>query len=327
METNHTMETNRPMETNRTVEAHPLNVVRKLGTGGQGTCWLLEQEVTKKLVVLKRIHVASNWSGGPPEQDILSKILIKNRRIVNLIAFRETNGIPELFFNYYSGGDLEKLCHNYKAAQQLLPESFVWHAARQLAEALAFLHYGLGASPVHPKAVVRNWPRVIHRDVKPANIFLEPHPTAGPPCPYPSIVLGDFGASTTSPSNALIGTPCFQPPEIPIANAKTDAWAAGACIYAMANHGRPPIRALPSHIPNTQQNNRIWDADPNSRHVTPITPVYSEQLERVMFGVLNHDPDKRWSSLELLDAILAEYFEAENRPGGSWQPLISFTRE
>src|ERR1700761_7614575 len=81
-----------------------------------------------------------------------------------------------------------------------ISEAFLWHAMLGIANALAFLHWGItdaanGQGPVH------GWDTICHLDIKPQNVFLSSSGRSGS---YARIVLGDFGCAT-SQSDILYG--------------------------------------------------------------------------------------------------------------------------
>ena len=295
--------------------------VEFLGEGGEGTCFLLQKRQNKEFVVCKVAPLRySSDDGNPREVEILRDILPPNDRIVRFHDAILSSWGSQIYFDYYSGGDLSALMFNYHARDYDLPESFIWHTVLHLAEALAFLHYGCDRHSDH--AIVPNWTPVVHRDIKPANIFLrlpsfDAENILG--YPYPSIVLGDFGLATVEPSDQPVGTFVWQPPELPYASSEGDCWAAGAIIHAMSLQGDPPMALLPPHLADTHENREWWYYQEEAREVRSVYP-YSRELDECMSGALIHDPSARFTALDLLDLAIMHHEDTdpENR---DWVPL------
>lgn len=132
------------------------------------------------------------------------------------------NGIKKeaLIIEYCSGGDIGAQVHN---GCGLDDEARLKKWVLQIVDALDYLH---------------NTMHVCHRDVKPANVFLDANDNAK---------LGDFGLSAVGQdagaSKKCVGTPNYISPEI-VAKRCTDfyasdIWSLGALIYFMLTGAAP----------------------------------------------------------------------------------------
>ncbi|GAA5971085.1 hypothetical protein JCM11641_004139 [Rhodosporidiobolus odoratus] len=94
---------------------------------------------------------------------------------------------------------------------------------------------------------------VIHRDIKPQNLLLQPAGaadlSAGHPPGIPVLKVADFGFARWLPSQSmaetLCGSPLYMAPEIlryEKYDAKADLWSVGAVLFEMSV-GKPPFRA------------------------------------------------------------------------------------
>lgn len=174
--------------------------VRKIGKGAQGEATLMKRISDGEFMVEKRVKIYSMVDGILVEAAILQDILPSNRRIIELMDFSfepSSRDEPDLLecFEFCRGGDLQ-----HGVTQSGRPsEDFIWHCFIQIAEALDVLHNA--GSRV-----------VIHRDVKPNNIFLAQkyHHEA----PWPNLKLGDFGAAVFQELTEDWLEPCWQPPEL-----------------------------------------------------------------------------------------------------------------
>ncbi|KAI4253475.1 MAG: hypothetical protein LQ352_003669 [Teloschistes flavicans] len=248
--------------------------------------------------VMKNAFGVAIDNGKPREARILRDILGEHRRIIKLNCEKESP-IPSLHllnpetskkdnltittkttgYNYCSAGDLERLADAYISHQAHIPESFIWHVFLQLAEAFAFIHTGYDRLSLDPRRRPhKGFHPVIHRDVKPANVFLKPNDYADG---YPNLVLADFGLATTQTStNNLIGTLSYQGPEIPLHSREGDIWSLGACIHVMCT-GSPPMSRPPKGVKP-----RDWDTSARARVVADVTRYgYSKQLRKALYLV------------------------------------------
>lgn len=270
--------------------------LRVLGYGGNGNCYLLKRRSDQALRVCKvtyRFHEKE-----PREATILLKILPRHPRILNLHDVIIHARTFQLYFDYYSGGDLSDLIKDYNERQTLIPEPLLWNCFRQLAEALNFIHYGFDERSDY--GMQPTWISVIHGDIKPENVFLRfPNGTTSHTLQnYPFLVLGDFGSASLYPLRR-VGTYIWQPPEIPMTSKGADVWATGAVIHAMAHNGDAPIAPLPDYIESTHQNWLEWYQSPEARVPIPLYRYYSKRLHDCVFDALDLNPRTRCSSLEL----------------------------
>ncbi|KAL9039858.1 MAG: hypothetical protein Q9214_004706, partial [Letrouitia sp. 1 TL-2023] len=268
--------------------------VKHLGTGGEGSAHLLEREYDKQVVCCKVIPRHSRHAPViAKELTIVKDLLGHHDRIIQIHAAIASPRQTEIYMDYCDGGDLHQLISNYYFnpchTPASIPESFIWHAFGQLAEALLYIHHGVSPSDL-PKqrhhlppsgdgvynsssssssssSIFRaDWLSVIHRDIKPANILLRHAPYSAShhpgPQPYPRLVLSDFGLALPAASpHALpnsvcsIGTPEWQPPELPVHSTKSDVWAVGAVVWALCSGG-PPIKPMPEGF--GRENWEVW---------------------------------------------------------------------
>lgn len=278
----------------------------EVGAGSNGRCVLLKRKCDQALRVCKiaqRIKVRRNkYEDKPLEASILLDVLPKHDRIVRLYDALVQPRTVQLYYEYYSHGDLYGLIRHHEKNIAFIPETFMWHAYLQLSEALAFLHTGYDQRASY--SVPADWQPVIHGDLKPENIFLSP-PNASSPSPldreYPSLVIGDFGLATLV-ENQRPGTLVYQPPEMPASTKKADVWALGSIMHKMAHH-EEPILPLPAQFQDTHENRMIWYWTPRSRVPKPLDDIYSLDLHDCVFETFTRDPRGRIDSLSLFRKV------------------------
>ena len=119
-------------------------------------------------------------------------------------------------------GDLERLRLRYKAWQLWFPEYFLWHLFYWLADGLDELENGsfrrLDEDHLGEDAPGQY---ILHKDIKPQNVFLGRPPVSGP-ADYPAPKVADFGlARLCEPGSKnsgcrynTAGTAVWMPPEV-----------------------------------------------------------------------------------------------------------------
>lgn len=293
--------------------------IRSIGHGGNGHCLLLERRSDRTLRVCK-ITRRFEQEDEPFEAVVLNGILPQHPRLALLHDTIIQTETFQMYYTFYPVGDLSSLIAAYSDRKALIPETFLWHCFIQLAEALAFIHYGCSEKQ-NPNVSV-TWTSIIHGDIKPENVFLG-LPNQG--CHYlegfyPSLVLGDFGSASLRPTDR-VGTYMWQPPETPRTSMEADVWALGAVVYALG-HKRPPIGPLPANVRDTMMNWHHWYMYPEAREFTPLDGFYSQSLNESLSMVLQFDPQVGSTSIQILFDLLLE-----TGPGlphyAAWEQLIS----
>ena len=244
----------------------------------------------------------------PTEVVILKDIITnRHRNIVQLRAYYLFLGDnPPSLYTYYEfcpGGDLE----NWKRKTGFIIEKCMWSIFLQLADAIAFLHFGCDRLSSYPDEPFPGMQMIIHGDLKPGNVLIK-----RPVCndQAPAIVLGDFGSATLREvtDGDVTTTLIFQGPEqggprqFRRMTAKSDVWSVGAIMHDLG-HGRAPIGPIPPGYD--------WDAwifQPESRQPEPLGRGYSQHLSAIMMKTLVLDPAGRIHSRGLVKKLV-EYIE------------------
>lgn len=177
---------------------------------------------------------------------------------------------------FCEGGDLAKLIRKCKKAKDYIAEDVIWKIASQVALALDACHN-------------RDSSVIIHRDIKPGNIFLDRGL---------NIKLGDFGLARILSENSIyattnVGTPYYMSPEqIEAANytEKSDIWSVGCLLYELSSL-RPPFSG------NTQLALALAIKEGVFHH---IPSRYSQDLAGAISSMLQVDYSLRPSSSDLL---------------------------
>ncbi|WP_223633475.1 serine/threonine-protein kinase [Corallococcus sp. EGB] len=205
-----------------------------LGRGGMGAVFLARHlRLPGKQVAVKVLHGAEALSEEVAvrfrrEAEIASRLGHPN--IVEVLDFDTLeDGTPFMVMEYLRGEGLSRRLRK----QKQLPLEEVLSIARQMGAALQAAHRA----------------GVVHRDLKPGNVFLVPTEAGG--VVGERVKLLDFGISKLVDSrtvqtldSVLMGTPQYMAPEQAMGHnshvdARTDLFAFGAIVYEMLA-GRPP---------------------------------------------------------------------------------------
>jgi tetratricopeptide (TPR) repeat protein len=212
----------------------------------------------------------------------------------------EHEGQPYIVMPLMPGGDVQGLIE--KAPERRLPIKQAVSIAKAICRGLDYAH-GKG---------------IIHRDIKPGNVYLSADGTAK---------IGDFGLALAvdlprlSHEGTMVGTYCYMPPEQPMGQevtAKSDLYSLGAMLYEMVT-GQPPfmgddpITIIGQHI-NTPPVSPTW-------HRTDLPPA----LETLILQLLEKDPKNRPESaavvLHALEASEASKTKKPTRQAPAENPL------
>lgn len=222
-------------------------------------------------------------------------------RYVSEMIDRETKMVY-IYMEYCGNGDLWELIQKRKDTSPVVrfSEHTVWQIFVQLALALFRCHNGVDPPPLEDISnpttqgmAQTPQPRpgciVLHRDIKPQNVFLDHNNR---------VKLGDFGLSKELRGQNLaetyVGTPFYMSPEIingRAYNAKSDIWALGCVIYEMCAFD-PPFQARDQLDLNRKIKNGM---------VGSITRFgYTDSLNAVVQSCLRQDEKSRPSAAGLL---------------------------
>jgi tetratricopeptide (TPR) repeat protein/ribosomal protein L40E len=269
-------------------------VKRFLGEGGKKKVYLthdtlLDRDVAFALIKTEKLDDATR-SRVSREARAMGR-LGDHPNIVAIYDMGEHEGQPYIVIPVMPGGDVESLIE--QAPEHRLPLDKAIDIAKGVCRGLEF---------AHDKGI-------IHRDIKPGNIWFGTDGTAK---------IGDFGLalavdlSRLTQAGMMVGTVTYMPPEQAMGGkvtAKVDLYSLGAMLYEMVT-GRPPfvgddsIAIIGQHI-NTPPVSPTW-------HRADLPPA----LETLILQLLEKDPERRPESaavvLQALEAIEAGKIEKES---------------
>src|SRR5262245_36460751 len=262
-------------------------VERVLGEGGMGRIYEAQHtRIAEKRFAIKVLRpelITSSHVRARFQREIEAIARVTHPGVLTIIAVGSTDrGWPFMLCEYLNGLDLLRYLRRFGALQ----DERVVHMGCRIAEALEATHAQ----------------GVIHRDVKPSNVFLlgafEP---LGPE--WDRVKLIDFGLSRfvsrddqLSKSGVVMGTPAYMSPEQARGSKTdhlTDVYGIGAVLYAAAT-GVPPFRE------ETQQQTLIAVMSRDPVRPRELNPAISEELEVVIQRAMSKQPEKRQPSMSAL---------------------------
>ncbi|MCA9576924.1 MAG: serine/threonine protein kinase [Sandaracinaceae bacterium] len=263
-----------------------------IAMGGMGTVYRATQIGLGRPVALKVLRQHSSWDRDTVQRfhrEAKTMSLLVHPNTVRVIEFGETtDGLLFLAMEYLEGRTLSQAIRERELG---VPDAV--HIAAQILSSL---------KEAHDKGV-------IHRDLKPDNIFLAEDPTSD----EPMVKVLDFGIAKVvgaelsfdaleTQAGTVFGTPKYMSPEQAQGHeldGRSDLYAVGALLYAMLT-GSPPfddadaVVVMAHHIREkvVSPRERVPDA--------PIPPA----LDRVVMKALAKQPQQRYKDAsEFLDAL------------------------
>lgn len=249
-------------------------IIRTLGEGSFGKCYLVQSSTTQTLRVIKQIDLSS-LSKQEQIEALREARVLEQLNHPNIIRFHEVYKTKHrklcIVMEYADGGDLAGRIEAQRGVA--MTEDTVLSLFVQICLAIKHMHDR----------------KVLHRDLKTQNVFLTS--TA-------MVKLGDFGIAkvlnaTADRTKTLVGTPYYLSPEIVSSQPysfKSDIWALGVVLYEMCAL-KPPFRAqsLQALV------RRIDEAN-----YQPLGSHYSQELRTLVGRLLSRAPENRPSIHEIL---------------------------
>ncbi len=288
---------------------------RELGRGAYGVVFLAFDPRLRRQVALKlprpEVMVTAEMRKRF-EREARAAAVLDHPNVVPVFDAGEEGSISFIASAYCPGMTLSEWL---KKREEPVPPRLAARIAATIAGAIAHAH-------------VRG---VLHRDLKPGNVMLEPLPDGGPHWPgrdgmnfIPKVA--DFGlarmntvgteATAATQSGEILGTPSYMSPEqadgrTGAIGPATDVYGLGGILYALLT-GRPPFQ---SHSPlDTMLLLRTQEPIAPSR----LRPRLPRDLETVCLKCLDKRPQKRYGSALALEEDLERYLAGKPiaAPGG-----------
>jgi O-acetyl-ADP-ribose deacetylase (regulator of RNase III) len=192
-----------------------------LGGGAMGAAYLASHPILRTPLVIKTFKLI-NQTNIFKEAHLAARV--RSPHVVGVLDAGQEMGMPFVIQNYVDGIDIAELIDETRASDWHLPIDAVCRIIIDAAKGLHAIHQA----------------GVIHRDVKPANLFL---------CGNGQTLVGDFGiavdASKEMDEENVSGTPMFMSPEQwsdQRIDRQADIYSLGATAHLLAT-GQPVFEA------------------------------------------------------------------------------------
>ncbi|KAF2816696.1 kinase-like protein [Mytilinidion resinicola] len=228
-------------------------------------------------VVVKRSEHSRGEGGAKSREYLLHEARLHEKlsdvgckHIIGLRSWGDSDheNVFLLYMDYAPGGDIWQIEGIARRNKKQIPEIYLWVIFDALAEALYVLQIGNSSQfdangEFIPQAPQPGWNRIVHRDIKPGDIFLgDPNP---PYMGYLTPMLGDFGTALEMTDGLEFerrqGTPGWKAPEQMYSQAdvarlskpeqdalvfkdKTDIWAVGLVMWQLMRSSSYAYRHL-----------------------------------------------------------------------------------
>ncbi len=255
-----------------------------LGEGGMGTVFKAVDAELGEVIAIKTLRKDFLSSEPTALERFKSEIRlarrISHRNVVRTHDLGENSGIYYITMEYVEGKSLKELIK----AKGRLPLAITLSVGKQLARALEVAHEQ----------------GVIHRDIKPQNMVVEPDGV---------LKVMDFGIArlaTRQPESGVtqagtaIGTPEYMSPEQLAGkdiDARADIYAAGCVLYECLT-GRPPFQA---ETPYQLVAKLLEETAPSPRSINPEVPPALDAL--IMMALAKEASGRPQTALILHDRL------------------------
>jgi len=274
-------------------------ILGELGRGGMGVVYRAKDPLIGRVVAVKTIRLSEEGSGLSHEQlverfqtEARAAGLLTHPNIVVIYDAGETDGLYYITMELVNGKSLQALLDS--GEQFPLPR--LLRIMEQVCSALQYAHDN----------------KVVHLDIKPANIMLGPDD---------HVKITDFGTAKilqvgAAQQTSAMGTPGYMSPEQVKGNAvdgRTDIFALGVMLYELTT-GQKPFRG--QDIATVMY--KILKEEPEPPH--RLNPNLPQGVSSTILKALAKNPRMRYDSCrELLDD-LKNYRHGENGSDPSAPP-------
>jgi len=259
-------------------------IIKPLGKGKFSIVYMAKRLSDGLMCALKKINIFDMMVPKQREKCLKEVRLLQSldhKHIVKMFeSIIDTNELL-IIVEWSEKGDLKRLIRRAIANELRFKESEIWEYSRQLSSALDHMHKK----------------RIMHRDVKPANIFVSMDG---------SLKLGDLGlgrffSSQTLEAFSKVGTPLYMSPEVLHGagyDMRSDVWSLGCVLYELAML-RSPFKS--------DQQLSLYDlfVRISKGQYPPLQDTVSAEFRDLVSRMLHLEPSKRWHVYQVLEVCSA----------------------
>lgn len=244
----------------------------QIGKGSFSVVYKARTTQDGTLVAIKKVKVKEMRDEKAKSDCVKEVALLQKLDHPHIIKYHTSffwDGELNIVLELADGGDLAKFIKCFRQHGKLVPEPTIWRYFSQVCAALKHMHMK----------------RIMHRDVKPANVFI----TSDGRVKLGDLGLGRFFNPSSVAANSLVGTPYYMSPERIQQleyDFRSDVWSAGCLLYEMA--------ALQSPFANDFKNLYSLVKKVVASEYPPIpSNLYSDELRALVAVCMDPNPMKR----------------------------------
>jgi NIMA (never in mitosis gene a)-related kinase len=289
-------------------------IMRRIGSGKFSVVYKARRHEDSSICALKKVQVFDIKDAKAREKCLKEVKLLEALHHENIVRYHDSffeESVLFIVFEWAAGGDLKKVIREAAGADKpgskpsRLDEAVIWSYFSQMAEGLRYMHDL----------------RMMHRDMKPANVFINGNG---------KLKLGDMGLGRQLSEDSVaafskVGTPLYMSPEVLKGDGydmQSDLWSLGCILYEMANLRSPfktddqnlyalfqritaceypPVRGCPPHTSSASSPfpraspARVEELSVSRSHCSrrQVHESYSEQLHVLVGRMVQLDPAAR----------------------------------
>jgi serine/threonine-protein kinase len=254
-----------------------LKIRARLGSGGMGIAYLASHANLRTPVVVKVFQL----SGTDPLAEAHLAARVVSPAVVQVLDAGVEHGVPYVIQRYVDGVDLDELLRIHVDGDRAIPVSTLVRIA---------VHVLRGLSSIHVAGV-------IHRDIKPPNLFLSGGGEA---------MVGDFGIAVDPHNSArgdLAGTPAFLAPELwtgERATPRSDLYSAAATLHLLWQ------RQVPFAADDPRELARLHREEPYRPPASsdPVGAYFGACLARMLAKAPGERPGSALGAARMLERVV-----------------------
>jgi serine/threonine-protein kinase len=267
-----------------------LKIRALLGTGGMGLAYLASHASLRTPVVVK-LFEHSGTADPLAEAHLAARVVSPS--VVPVLDAGVQDGVPYVIQRYVDGIDLDELLRIHTLAQRSIPVQTLVRIAVHVLRGLAAIHVA----------------GVVHRDIKPPNLFLAGTGDA---------LVGDFGIAV-DPHGAhpgdVAGTPMFIAPELwhgERPTARSDLYSAAATLHLLWQ------RTAPFHADDPVELARLHREEPYRPPSSsdPIAAYFGAVLARMLAKAPAERPESALGAQRMLERVMTPPAELRGHDDG-----------
>jgi serine/threonine protein kinase len=264
-------------------------VTRHLGTGGMASVFLAFDPRLERFVAIKVLHpdyASDETSVKRFRREVVAAARINDPRIVGVFDSGSENGTYYIVMEYVQGRTLREVLDH----EAPLPAHRATELTAEVCQALQVAHSE----------------GIVHRDVKPSNIFVTT-PTK----------IGDFGIAravsekdqTVTQTGTVIGTAAYLAPEqaqgLPV-DLRSDLYSLTVLLYEMLTgevpfKGDTPVTVAYKHV----------NEEPKPPSLA--NSILSKEIDAFVMKGLAKNPDDRWQTADEMERALQNLLRRDRR--------------